>query len=76
MVWKKKKLMVRNPGFIPRFRTGPSYDLESNSINSICRMLNAVTHFLGMVSTSLILFDQSETSVTTFCLPRLSDQVE
>ena len=68
--------MVRNPGFAPRFRIAPSYDLESKSINSICRVLNAVTHFLGMVSISLILFDQSETSMTTFCMPRLSDQIE
>lgn len=67
--------MVRNFGFIPRFRIAPSYDLESKSINSICRMLNVVTHSAGLSSTSLILFDQCETMMPAFCLPRLSDQI-
>lgn len=62
----RRKLMVRNSGFIPSFRIAPSYDSESKSINSICRMLNAVTHFLGMQCTSLIPFDQTETSMTAF----------
>lgn len=67
--------MVRNSGAIPRFRIAPSSDLESKSINSICRILNAVTHFPGVTSTSLILFDQNESRMPAFCLPRVSDQI-
>lgn len=66
--------MGRNSGFIPRFRIAPSYDLDSKSINSICRVLNAATLFLGMASVSSILFDQRECSTASLCLPHEADQ--